>query len=62
MAEVMIEKTWKDNGSTELVSLEEAVEKLEGFGYYIRGSVRGALLEGAMLQTYYAYYRRATEG
>jgi hypothetical protein len=62
MAEMMIEKTWKDNGSTELVSLEEAEKKLEGFGFYIPGSVRGALLAGATLQTDFAYYRRATEG
>jgi hypothetical protein len=62
MAEMMIEKTWKDNGSTELVSVEEAEEKLEGNGYYIRGSVRGALLAGTTLQTDFAYYRLATEG
>jgi hypothetical protein len=57
----IVEKTWKPEGSTELITMSEAVQALENPNYYKKGTVMQALQEGATLQSPYAYYRLARQ-
>jgi hypothetical protein len=53
---IIVEKTWTDGSGTEEVTIQEAVQSLEGGGYWKEGTVADMLMKGLELASLWAIF------